>query len=308
MVSKRKGVENKMKTIQDVLSNRQVPRQTTEEIVAELKLHPTIVAFIDLHKLTDEEVMAAALELQTYATYMQKQAEGIIASGNSNLEGQLTIDKNRRVSFGYQYAKSYQELMELRDYITCYYMDEQMLKANILDFSKENQAVDLLKVIQMVSALNKGIVPTQGFFIAGDNGVGKTHLLLALAKEFYQQKIKSTVVFFPELVRDLKQNPYAASALIKKLQRTPVLMIDDIGSEMQTSFSRDEVLLPILNARMNDNKVTFFTSNLDFESLQHHFSQTQYGENEPIKAKRVMERIISLAENVTLVGENKRRR
>lgn len=296
-----------MKAIQDVLMKNDTLEKAQKEIVIELKNEPILTEFIEAYQLSDGEILRAALELQSYVHDRKKQEQGKNLAENNNLVGALQIDENRKITFVYQYTKEHQELIQLREYIECFYMDEQMLKANISDFQNEAVTDDLIKVTQMVANLRHQKLPKRGFYLAGDNGVGKTHMLLALAKEFYRQEVKSIVVFFPELIRALKQAPYEAPAIIKKLQRTPVLMIDDIGSEMQTSYSRDEILLPILNARMNDKKLTYFTSNLDTNSLLHHFSQTQYGENEPIKAKRVMERIESLSEPITIVGKNKRR-
>ena len=50
---------------------------------------------------------------------------------------------------------------------------------------------------------------------------------------------------------------------------------------------------------MLDNLPTFFTSNYDFHGLEHHLTYSQRGEEEKLKARRVMERIKYLAEPVS---------
>ncbi len=68
-------------------------------------------------------------------------------------------------------------------------------------------------------------------------------------------------------------------------------MIDDIGAESMTSWIRDDVFkrnLAIPNARTISY---FFSSNLDLKALEEHLTVTQRGEQEPLKARRIMERV-----------------
>ena len=72
--------------------------------------------------------------------------------------------------------------------------------------------------------------------------------------------------------------------------KIPILMIDDIGAE-SISWIRDDVLSVILQYRMQEQLVTFFSSNLDLKALEEHLTVTQRGEQEPLKARRIMERV-----------------
>ncbi len=116
------------------------------------------------------------------------------------------------------------------------------------------------------------------------------------------------IVYVPELFRELKSS-IGDSTLNEKLEaikKEPVLMLDDIGAESMSSWVRDEILGPILQFRMLDNLPTFFTSNYDFQGLEHHLTYSQRGEEEKLKARRVMERIKYLAEPVSVTGRNRR--
>ena len=73
-----------------------------------------------------------------------------------------------------------------------------------------------------------------------------------------------------------------------------------------TEWSRDEILGNILQYRMQEKLSTFFTSNLSIKELEEHFSVSSRG-IEKIKAKRIIERIIQLTEEKTLISENKRK-
>jgi primosomal protein DnaI len=72
-----------------------------------------------------------------------------------------------------------------------------------------------------------------------------------------------------------------------------------------TEWSRDEVLGTILQYRMQEGLVTFFTSNLTIKDLEEHFSYSAKG-IEKVKAQRIIERIKYLSVEMTLISENKR--
>ena len=90
-----------------------------------------------------------------------------------------------------------------------------------------------------------------------------------------------------------------------QIKNTEILLIDDIGAENITSWSRDEVLSPILQYRMDNKLKTFFTSNLSIEDLEKHLALTKDGE-EVVKARRIIERIKQLTSDVELVSKNLR--
>jgi primosomal protein DnaI len=133
-------------------------------------------------------------------------------------------------------------------------------------------------------------------------------LLGAIANELAKKHISSMIVYVPELLREMK-SAIADSTLngkIEALKKEPILMFDDIGAEAVSSWTRDEVLGPILQFRMLENLPTFFTSNFDFQELEHHLTYSQRGEEEKMKARRIMERIRSLSEPVLVDGPNRR--
>ncbi len=150
----------------------------------------------------------------------------------------------------------------------------------------------------------------KGLYLYGAFGTGKTYLLSAMANELSKQGKVCGMVYFPELIAEIKagfnQEGSGAYQKIEQLKSIDVLMIDDIGSESMTSWMRDEVLGRILNYRMHQDLPTFFTSNFDYEGLQHHYSHTQKGEVEAIKGARVIERVKALTIPVKMTGTNYR--
>ena len=92
---------------------------------------------------------------------------------------------------------------------------------------------------------------------------------------------------------------------VNYLENVDLLLIDDIGAEKVTEWGRDEILGTILQKRMNNYKTTFFTSNLTLEQLEEHLIINSSGD-EVFKARRIIERIKKLTEDMELKSENKR--
>lgn len=84
-------------------------------------------------------------------------------------------------------------------------------------------------------------------------------------------------------------------------------MLDDIGAEAMTAWTRDEVLGAILQFRMQEELPTFFSSNYNMKQLEAHLTFTQNGMEEQLKARRIMERIRFLSKEVPLEGKNRRK-
>ena len=56
---------------------------------------------------------------------------------------------------------------------------------------------------------------------------------------------------------------------------------------------------------MNNYKTTFFTSNLTIEQLEEHFILSS-SSDEIFKARRIIERVKKLTDDLELISENKR--
>ena len=146
----------------------------------------------------------------------------------------------------------------------------------------------------------------KGLYLSGSFGSGKTYLIAALFNELAKKGVSSALVYYPELLRSLKSS--FGSDYEEKfdfIKRVPLLLLDDIGAENTTSWSRDEVLGPILQYRMEEELPTFFTSNLKIDELESVLSITNSGV-EKIKAKRIVERIKQLTVSLELISKNRR--
>ena len=220
---------------------------------------------------------------------------------------------------GYVYYPSMEESRVVFNYVTCKKMqkyNEELLQKDAY-YELENarmKDIDLkdknrLEAIKWLKNFydNYDILKTnKGLYLHGSFGSGKSFLVAALLNELKIKKnVKYEMVYFPELLRSLKDDFNTLDSKVKYLSNVEILAIDDIGAEKVSEWSRDEILGTILQARMNNKLTTFFTSNLTVEELEKHLASTKDSED-VLKARRVIERIKQLTDELPLISKNRR--
>ncbi len=182
------------------------------------------------------------------------------------------------------------------------YVPKNVLNARLSDFrtNTELRKDVLSKVNNFLDAYIPGMSP-KSLYLVGKYGAGKTFLLSAIANELRLKGCSSTIVYLPDLVRAMKSSigDGTVEQKVRKLKEVDVLLLDDIGSEMNGAWFRDEILGPILQHRVLSNLPTFFSSNLGLKELASHFSDSKT-EDDRVKAARIAKRIYDLAEVVEL--------
>lgn len=146
----------------------------------------------------------------------------------------------------------------------------------------------------------------QGLYLTGPFGVGKTYLLGAIANQLAKQGIASTLLHVPTYAVEMKGAIQTNSVLAKinAIKKAPVLMLDDIGAEALSPWFRDEVLGIILQYRMQEEMPTLFSSNKTMAELTRYLAGSERGDNEALKASRLMERIKFLAKEIAVGGND----
>lgn len=219
------------------------------------------------------------------------------------------VHKQLKVSYTpCQYALNQRHLENIKSF----HMPSDILNANFERFIMDPERVEFYEKATLFINEYMSTKKGRGLYLYGPFGTGKTYMLSAIANILSQRGIVCGLVYFPELIAEIKSGfnseTNGAYDKIEQLKEIEVLMLDDIGSESMTSWMRDEVLGRILNYRMHQGLPTFFSSNLDYQQLQHHYSYTQKGEVEEIKGARVLERIKALTVPVKIAGTNYRQK
>ncbi len=215
------------------------------------------------------------------------------------------------IKFGYKKCNKQKKFDKENAYLENIYsfdIPEAIKTAKIKDIYTEDK--NRFKTIKWLDKFIKSYHknPNQkGLYLSGSFGSGKTYLISATFNELAKEGVKGAIIFWPEFLVHLKslfgKDDYQAN--LDKIKRAPLLLIDDIGSEQTTGWSRDEVLCPILQYRMQESLPTFFTSNLSIDLLQQHLA-TSSGAIEEVKAGRIIERIKQLTDSEDLISKNYR--
>lgn len=222
----------------------------------------------------------------------------------------LPIVKNNSLIFKYKKCRYLKKLEEENSYLkniniigSSIYLKDAKMKDIFTNDKNRFKAISSVKKFIDDYPKDKHI---KGLYLCGNFGSGKTYLLTAMLNELAKKNFKSTIVFWPDFLRDLKasfQNGYNEKYEMAK--KSPILLIDDIGAEAITGWSRDEVLCPLIQYRMEQKLPTFFTSNLTIDQLKEHLSTTRDG-IDVIKASRIIERIKQLTLEIEMISQNLR--
>ena len=207
----------------------------------------------------------------------------------------------------YKYKKKLDNDTSYQNNIISFDMPKEIINASMKDIYTDDK--NRLEAIKWLTTFIKKIEngeKSKGLFLTGNFGCGKTYLVAAAFNELAKKGKKVACLYYPEFLRSLKErfsDDYRE--IFNKVKKCDLLLIDDIGAETVTCWNRDEVLGTILQYRMQENLPTFFTSNLSINELETHLA---YNDSEgKLKARRIIERIKYLTDNITMIAENRRK-
>ena len=96
---------------------------------------------------------------------------------------------------------------------------------------------------------------TQGILLSGSCGAGKSHLLVAVLREYILRRDLARAFFInvPQLFFDLKasfdpKSPYSERVILKRLRNTHLLALDDFGEGLKGDYA-NEVIYSVISHR-----------------------------------------------------------
>ena len=196
---------------------------------------------------------------------------------------------------------AYKENLEL------FCLPKEIKEASLKNLYKDDKArLPIIKYFKEFIDSYTNKEKAKGLYLTGSFGSGKTYMIAALFNEMAKKGVQSALIYYPEFLRSLKssfQTNY--SEKFDYIKKVPLLLLDDIGAENCSAWSRDEVLGPILQYRMEQDLPTFFTSNLTMDELEQSLAITTSGADK-VKARRIVERIKQLTVTLELISKNRR--
>ncbi|MDD3129125.1 MAG: primosomal protein DnaI [Candidatus Izemoplasmatales bacterium] len=283
-----------MKPIKDYIN---YPDQEIDydSLVDGLMQDPVIAKFIIDNDLKHEDVIRS---LNVFLTFRDEKnicskCKGIDDCKLSTVGFTPNLEYNKKyIELTYTRCK-YNRFNTAIDNIYAMYVPKKIFNASLDDYDLIGDTRKTINnyMLKFLKDYNKDNF-VKGMYISGKYGTGKTYILAIMANELAKLGHKVYFAYYPDLARELKSSigDGTLEEKITALKETEVLMLDDIGGEYFSEFIRDEVLGPILQHRLLDNKPTFFSSNLIYNDLAKSFRKND-NNLETISSFRIIERI-----------------
>lgn len=310
-------INNSLEKLVKIPSFQKRYQKVKEEILS----HPRIKEFIEAHKdeLTQEIIDRSLTTFQECIS----QSVGCCKASNTkcckNLQNGFypnLVFVNNNVTIQYVQCEQYlleKQQLETSKLLQSFSISPQILEANIsqIDYDSEERIAigKYMAKIKQHYKENKEL-PKKGLYLHGIFGSGKSYILGAIANEFVKMRVHTFFVYVPELIIDLK-NSIRTNEFEEKmdnLKKIPILIMDDLGAEVNTEWSRDEVLGTIINYRMMHELPLFVSSNLNYEELEKYYSYVSKTVVDPFKGARISQRIQALTIPIGIEGKNNRKR
>ncbi len=137
-----------------------------------------------------------------------------------------------------------------------------LLHLNDVNWTENKRELSAVTIALMNKLRNKEL-PSKGFWLKGESGVGKT---------FYVQSLLNTITDLGYTValanmRELKEkaqsnfNVYGNDVnVMEQIWDAKVLVIDNVGYERPTPWFKENILLPLLSHRVESGLLTIFVS------------------------------------------------
>ncbi len=209
----------------------------------------------------------------------------------------------------------FEKQQEIGTLIKSHHVPSSVLNATFDDIEPDPQRrAAIIEAIKFCTDFVKGET-VQGLYLYGQMGVGKSRIAAAIAQELAKRGIDVVMVYVPDFLSEVKDainsNTVTVESKLDALRESSVLILDDIGAESLTTWTRDEVLGPILQRRM-ERLPTLYTSNLNMKELQRHLTNVKDAKDfdkkqHEKKAERIIERIEPFVKIFPVGGRNRRR-
>lgn len=296
-----------MKTISDLQINKMLT--STKEFETDILKNEDIRKFIKQNKITKNEFNS---NFGLFLVYLDKieQCQNCLGLHlcAQNIVGRKPIleKKSDDITINYvpcNFEKKYQAIVSKEQNLILIGVSRNDYD-NIKLFVNDNRIRILDEIKRYLENYPK---QQKGIYLSGPYGCGKTYIFTHLAKMLIEKGAQVIFAYYPSLVSLIKSTIGTPSfdRIIDDLKTVEILILDDFGGEMSSSFVRDEILGPILQERMVHNRALFMTSNLDIETLQEHLAESNKGVDR-VRALRIYERLKTLMDFMELKDRNYR--
>ncbi len=163
--------------------------------------------------------------------------------------------------------------------------------------SGQNPRLVMTKVLGFCRSYAEKFTPnSQGLFMFGETGLGKTHLSRAIAGVVAAKGYNVVCGTAPDLLRRIENEHFRRTeddGTLDRILEADLLILDDLGAEFSSSFTQS-VVYHILNSRISSEHPLIVTSNLTVQELSEKY------------ARRIVSRLFSQLVQVRFIGKDVR--
>lgn len=179
-----------------------------------------------------------------------------------------------------------------------------LTRSKDLSILKQTQG-NAKQVVTMLGEYVKN--PTgKGIYLYGMPGTGKSTVMGWLMRALVLEGKQCGFVHLPTFLSDIKEtfNNHGSDArYVELMKNIDYLVIDDIGGESVSAWSRDEILSSILGYRAQNEKTTFFTSVYPLPELKKYYFLKS---GDTMKVERLIDRMKAVSNSIQLIGQDLR--
>jgi len=266
-----------------------------ERILQEIKTNEIALKLIKELNLTDNEIKENYVLINNYI----KENKSCF-----NCKGKDNCSKATKM---YKYTLIRSEDMLEESIIICpYFKDYYKRKENIvyttfdediiLDESQKNFLADNINLfgndlIKKLTSIIKKENIYNGFYLENKDSKIRLNLIKSLSYKLLA-KFDVAIVKMQELLVDIKEefNTNPDQKVLDKIAKASILIIDGLGQEAITPWSRDEILFSILDNRLQNNKITIICSEYSKKELKELYAMSRAG-NDALKVNKLIEKI-----------------
>lgn len=152
-----------------------------------------------------------------------------------------------------------------------YYSDTPQKDSSVSDRER------MSKYFEYCKSYAEGFTPeSRNIFMRGNTGLGKTHLSLAIGRAVIEKGFGVIYCSTPEILAKLEKEHFGKTKSDEDSEETlkecDLLILDDLGSEFHTSFTKNKIY-NIINFRLIHQKPTIISTNLDYDELENAYSK-----------------------------------
>lgn len=187
---------------------------------------------------------------------------------------QMEVDDKGRIKLiasACRYGKILQQQHQILSNVVVSNVDKKIILTKAKDINLAHN--ENLKEIYVAFNQNINAGKTTGMFIKAPMSKEKLQVLGSIARTFALEH-KIGFINFPNFIIDLKGRMATSDYLdsLNNIKTVEYLFLDDLGNEYVTNWSRDEILFSIIAYRLQNDLVTYISSEYDLRALAKYYT------------------------------------